>query len=36
MNKARKALDVTPEEWQKVIEEHTFEEMEKEEKARKG
>jgi hypothetical protein len=36
MDKATKALEVTPEEWQKVIEEHTFEEMEKEEKARKG
>ena len=36
MDKARKSLDMTPEEWQKVIEEHTFEEMEKEEKARKG
>jgi hypothetical protein len=34
MDKVRKALDVTPEEWRKVIEEHTFEEMEKEEKAR--
>jgi len=36
MDKATKALEVTPEEWQKVIEEHTFEELEKEEKARKG
>jgi hypothetical protein len=34
MDKATKALEVTPEEWQKVIEEHTFEEMEKEEQAR--
>jgi len=28
-------MDVTPEEWQKAINEQTFEEMEKEERARK-
>ena len=36
MDKATKALEVTPEEWQKVIEDHTFEELEKEDQARKG
>ena len=35
MDKARQALNMTPEEQKKLIEEHTFEEMEREEQARK-
>jgi membrane protein CcdC involved in cytochrome C biogenesis len=36
MDKIRQSLKMTPEEYKRLIEEHTFEEMEKEEKARKG
>jgi hypothetical protein len=36
MDKIRQSLKMTPEEHKRLIEEHTFEEMEKEEKARKG